>query len=70
MHSGNINCFGLQFYSLASWKSLFKWRRLFYVFKNAKMIAGDIGDFENLCGTVKDCGTFIMNDLVNISCLS
>ena len=34
------------------------------------MIDGDIGDFENFCGTVKDCGTFVMNDLVNISCLS
>ena len=31
---------------------------------------GDIGDFENLCGTVKDYGTFVMNDLVNNNCLS
>ena len=34
------------------------------------MIDDDIGDFENLCGTFKDCSTFVMNDLVNINCLS
>ena len=42
----------------------------FYKKKSAKMMDGDIRDFENLCGTVKDYVTFVMNDLVNINCLS
>ena len=67
VHSGNINCFGLQIYRL-----LLVWQvgNLYLKKKSAKMIDGDIGDFENLCEIVKDCGTFVMNDLVNINCLS